>query len=116
MKNIGEELKRIRKLRGITQRELADAVGVAPSTISGYELGTRVPEYAILEKISKKLNISIFEFLDDSGASDFLRRYAEYEKLIRKIAALDDVDRGRISERIDMMLESEKYNPYKKVI
>ena len=116
MKSINTELKRIRKERGVTQRELADAIGVAPSTISGYELGTRIPDYTVLEKIAKRLNVSIFDFLDDSGASELIKNYYEIEQMIHKIARLDAADRARIDERLTMMLESDKYKTYKKAI
>lgn len=49
---IGDRLKALREERGIRQVDLANAIGVALTTISGYELNTRVPRIEVLTKIS----------------------------------------------------------------
>lgn len=53
--DIGEQIKRAREKRGLTQKELADLVDVAPITIHQYEHGKRYPRFDILAKISEIL-------------------------------------------------------------
>ena len=60
---IGERIKEARKHRKMTQKQLAEAAGVATGTIQQYELGKREPKYEILVRICQALNISILAFL-----------------------------------------------------
>lgn len=41
--NVAEKLKEARKKSGKTQREVAEDTGILQSTLSNYELGTRIP-------------------------------------------------------------------------
>ena len=59
----GERIKEARKHRKMTQKQLAEAAGVATGTIQQYELGKREPRYEILIRICRALNISILVFL-----------------------------------------------------
>lgn len=56
--DFSERLKTIRKIKGLTQKELAEKVGVERATIAGYETNRSNPNFEILIKISKVLNIS----------------------------------------------------------
>lgn len=59
MRNIGEEIKKARKIAGISQAELGALVGVTDRTISRYESGQiKVPEKT-LEKIADALNVTL---------------------------------------------------------
>lgn len=52
------KLKEIRLLRGMTQRELAEKLGIEQSTISLYETGERIPNAAMAAKIASTLGVS----------------------------------------------------------
>ncbi|HUM50446.1 MAG TPA: helix-turn-helix transcriptional regulator [Chitinophagales bacterium] len=56
--NFFSNLKKIRKLRNVTQDALSTHLGVKPNTISNYENGISEPDYLILEKIVNFLDIS----------------------------------------------------------
>ena len=55
---IGFEIQKARKKLGITQKELAEKVGVSAPAIMRYEKGQREPSKEIIEKIAMALNIS----------------------------------------------------------
>ena len=59
-------LKHIREKRGMTQQELADAVGVCQGSIGNYESGFRYPNSEKLKKLSSVLQCSVDEILEDS--------------------------------------------------
>lgn len=59
MDDIGKKLKKLRGDKSIV--EVANAIGVAPSTISMYENGERVPRDSIKIKLAKYYNLSIEE-------------------------------------------------------
>lgn len=53
-------LRRIRKEKGITQEQLAEAVGVSSQAVSKWEMNS-FPDAALLPKIAQKLGVSIDE-------------------------------------------------------
>ena len=56
---IGERIKANRLKRGLTQKELADLLGISPVNISQLENGNRSPTYATLMKIAKALDMNM---------------------------------------------------------
>lgn len=52
-----ENIRRIRILRGLKQKQLAQKSGLSPNSISEYESGYRTPSIDALEKLSKALTI-----------------------------------------------------------
>lgn len=64
-----QELRRIRKERGLTQRGLADASGVDPATISLIETGKRRPHLETLDSLALVLGVEVIEFFPKVQAS-----------------------------------------------
>lgn len=58
----------LRKSRGMTQEELAKALGVSRSTIGMYEQGKREPDFETEEKIADYFNVTL-DFLRTGGGS-----------------------------------------------
>ncbi|QQE75182.1 LexA family protein [Brevibacillus composti] len=58
-KYVGAQIRKYRKARGMTQKELGFRIGVKHNTISGYESGTNEPEQNILFAIADVLGVSI---------------------------------------------------------
>ncbi|MCB0841142.1 MAG: LexA family transcriptional regulator [Bacteroidetes bacterium] len=56
---IGKNLKYLRKLKGLTQQELANHLGIRRSSIGAYEECRATPKYETLEKISDFFQVSI---------------------------------------------------------
>ena len=56
--NIYENIKNARKKAGLTQSELATAIGVTQKEISRWETGTRTPQVETISNICKALNVS----------------------------------------------------------
>ena len=59
MTDFGTRLKRARKLNHITQKELAERLGVEQSAISNYETNFRLPVASALMEIANQLNVSV---------------------------------------------------------
>lgn len=53
-----ENLRTARECKGLTQKEVADAIGVAKSTYSLYESGNREPNVITIKKIADLLKVS----------------------------------------------------------
>lgn len=59
MYDFGQRLKSIRKLRGLTQKMLAERINKSVSAISGYELDAQIPPIDVLESMAVVLNVSL---------------------------------------------------------
>lgn len=62
-KNIGEFLQELRKDKGLTQKGLAEQIGVSDKTISKWENGNSVPDTSMLLPLCNALEITVNEFL-----------------------------------------------------
>lgn len=60
---MGPFIRQLRKERGMTQRELAAALGVTDKAVSKWELGTSLPDVALLLPLSERLGVSATELL-----------------------------------------------------
>ena len=63
MESISRRIRAFRKLRGITQHELADGVNISIDIIGAIERGNRVPDMELLKKISTFLNVELSELM-----------------------------------------------------
>ncbi len=63
-----ESLKKLRTQRGLTQDELADKTGMAKSSISMYETGSRKPSFEVLEAFADFFNVDMDELLGRNPA------------------------------------------------
>lgn len=63
---VGKNIKRIRKLKGLTQVQLADLIGYNEGTIANIENDSyQTFSLEFVYVISKKLNVPICEFFKD---------------------------------------------------
>lgn len=67
MKLVGKQVTAARDLLGITQVELAEAVGMAMQTIRRFEAGLHIPKEASIARIQAELEKRGIEFLNGIG-------------------------------------------------
>lgn len=53
-----------RREKGITQKELAEKLGVTDKAVSKWETGRGMPDVSVLENLSKELEVSVSEILN----------------------------------------------------
>jgi Zn-dependent peptidase ImmA (M78 family)/DNA-binding XRE family transcriptional regulator len=61
--SIGERIKQARRIRGLSQRELARSASVSAQAVSKYERDLDLPSSGVLLRLSKALNIGIEFFV-----------------------------------------------------
>ena len=92
---IGENIKKYRKAKGFTQKELAESVGVAAITIQQYERNVREPKMDTVVRLAQALGISVAD-LYGSCITDFVERSAQErttEAQKERQTALHKIDR-----------------------
>ena len=63
MVDFGEKLKELRKSAGLTQKQLAERLGITSSVVSYYELSERTPSPEVLIKLSGIFHVSVDSLL-----------------------------------------------------
>ncbi len=73
-KIIGENIKAARKAKGLTQRALAEKLGIAFQNLSVWENGKGSPSAKYLMKLSEVLNISLDQLTSTDGIKASLEK------------------------------------------
>jgi len=88
MLKIGQKIKAARKIKRITQDELAKVIGVSDKSISAYESDRANPPLSVVEKISKATNQSLNFFLEETIETSILSKLTEVENQFKEIKRL----------------------------
>lgn len=67
--NIGTNIKKFRKKKGMTQSELGEKLNVSQQMIGQYENGKNSPQMSTLKKIANALEVKVADLM---GISDYL--------------------------------------------
>ena len=81
---IGENIKRLRAEKGITQEELADLLFVSFQTVSKWERNISYPDVEIIPAIANYFGVTIDELMGNSKVkeeAEITKRLQEYERL-----------------------------------
>ena len=78
---LGENIYNLRKIKKFSQEQLAEKVNVTRQTISNWELGSTSPNIEQLKLLSKALNVSIDELLNNDIKNDLVEKISNTEKL-----------------------------------
>jgi transcriptional regulator with XRE-family HTH domain len=111
MANFGQRLRDLR--RGRSQREVAESLGIPPTTLSSLESQENVPRGDVLRKLSDFFRVPITYFYPETetpigptdAAREYVKRLRQPERGAETIATqssvpLDDVTRKRLAELI----------------
>ena len=89
--SVGENIRRYRKSRGMTQAQLAEAVGLTEGAMRHYESGIRAVRPEVLESIAEALGVSV-NALKDYGvetAGDLMSLLVRLEDSFGIVPAAD---------------------------
>lgn len=121
--SLGRTIKKHREEAGLTQEQLAKAIGSESkndtrSYISKMEKGQRNPPASVLKRLSEVLGVSACDLLNEAqniqkevqACELFEQCYgSDVFKVVQKFLKLDHIDRIKAEERIDTLLDSDKY-------
>ena len=134
--NTGELIRRTRKLKNLTQKQLGDLCGMADSAIRRYESGRGNPTLGTLQRIADALQVPVNSLLNrtaqdayDKGFDTATELHDYYETLtnelmkemygytgseaeatlIKAFSALNEEGQKKAIERVEELLEISKY-------
>ena len=129
---IGENIKKVRKQKHMTQRELAEALGMRDAAISKYEKGIVTPPLETLKQLADVLQVPIAYLLsgslypqtvyyDDNGIVDVVPGVPEdvaqlvglssdnKAQLLEAFDKLNEEGQNKAVERVEELTEIPKY-------
>ena len=101
--SLHDRIKEARKSKGITQTELGDLIGVAKTTVAGYEK-SREPTAAQLGAIADILDVDVTFLLQDEikQRHDLRATPQEMETLVKKYRLLDPYGKEAVDGVLDV--------------
>ena len=100
-----DRLKEARIEAKLTQEQLANGIGVAKSTLAGYESGNREPNMMLIQRIMSSLDVDAnFLFQDEMNSLTELIVDLDERNMIKRYRELDDH-----GKRVVDLLLSEEY-------
>ena len=100
---IGKRIALLRKEKGMTQEDLANAMGVSPQAVSKWENDQTCPDISALPKLSKLLGVTVDELLEGKQELPAVRVLPPAERkdmkdmLLRITVDSADGDRVRVN-------------------
>jgi transcriptional regulator with XRE-family HTH domain len=105
--NISSNIKRIRKIKNLSQKEVASAVNIAQGQYSVIESGTIVPTIPTLEKIARVLEVDIAELLKKQGKGEEEVNMSILKK-VQLIDTLDKDEKNCLLKMIDIAIAKKR--------
>ncbi len=103
---IGENIKRLRRERGITQETLADAMNVSCPAVSKWERGETFPDITMVLPLAAYFGVSTDELLGLDEAKN-AQKIADYLNEYYLLGA-----QGKVFEKFDLMKKAHEEFPY----
>jgi len=106
---IGERLKKLRKERGLTQKEVESITGIAQRNISSYESGKLKPAGRTLTRLAAALEVETKDLIGDAPAEASLALAdGELLGLFREVEKLPESDKSRIKWVISLAIRQNR--------
>ena len=109
-KKFHELLKQTRLSKGLSQKEVSEKLGVAKSTYSMYESGTREPNIQTILKLAELLSIPVSDLLIDNNTYDVYKTGNHKSEIV-----IDLTDRAKYIDCYDNMNNFGKAEALKRV-
>lgn len=109
MISLSSALKKVREAKGLSQKELANLIGMAQAQYSRIESGKTDPSFSVVVKIAKALGLTISElFQADEIFSDTNSYDKTLMEKLRLLDSLDEVEKKSIYNLIDSLISKKK--------
>ena len=102
---LGDRIKKARKIRGLTQKRLAEELGLSLTAIQYYESGKRTPNNAVVLAIAKVLDVNPHWLLTGEGEMFVEKQEGRDELLDKFMQELERIRRDYGEEHYRRMLK-----------
>jgi transcriptional regulator with XRE-family HTH domain len=112
--NVGDNIKKLRKEKGLQQKQIAIELGIDQSNYNKIENGKREPSLDLLNKLAGMFGVSVDELLnpDKDMPKDITIEDKTAMEQLRLIQQLDDEDKHMIFKMIETMLTKKKFKDF----
>lgn len=105
--DFSQQLRELRKERGLTQEELAKKLELAKSSISMYENGKRKPSFEVLEMFADFFNVNLDTLYGTSPINNGSFKYTpEEEMIIKKFRCLTPTGKQSVLAILDIQYDA----------
>lgn len=105
MDNIGNKIRITRKIKGMSQMELAEKIGLSYQQLQKYEYGTVRFTISRLMQISKALGVPVIEFFEKEKALHDNSYEAFNEEEIRLLRSFRNIENDDIRKMVLILAE-----------
>lgn len=108
---MGKNIKRFRELKGLTQAELANRLGISDKTVSSWEIERTEPKIGMVEKICVALDCVKTDIVGANNQNQ--RIYSPDESaLLKDYHLLNDAGKARARDAVSDLTQIPKYQAY----
>ncbi|MCK1228263.1 XRE family transcriptional regulator [Streptococcus uberis] len=105
---VGSKIRELRKSKGLTQKELAEKIGLGDTTIANYEKGFRTPKRNKIFKIAEVLGYPIDDFFPPTNKeTNTTTIETPKDKLIKAFDVLSADSKNKLLKYAQLLQEAE---------
>lgn len=92
---VGEFIALKRKEKNLTQKQLADHLGISNKTISKWENGKCMPDYSIVKPLCRELDITVAELMDGEAKEDNSIRVFDEQQMLDMLERIQRLEKQK---------------------
>jgi transcriptional regulator with XRE-family HTH domain len=104
----GSRLAELRLARGLTQRELGEAVGISNRMVAYYERQNGSPSVTLLQRLADALGVTVDELCNGRGAKPPAPRNLRLVARLRRVEELRPAERRQVLQMIDALVDRQR--------
>lgn len=93
---IGKFIAKKRKKQNLTQEQLAERLGISNKTVSKWETGKCMPDYAVVKSLCEELKVTVSEPMDGEEAGDKSVRAYDDEQILDLLRRTQELEKQKV--------------------
>ena len=93
---IGKFIAKKRKEQNLTQEQLAERLGISNKTVSKWETGKCMPDYAVVRSLCEELKVTVSELMDGEEAGDKSVRAYDDEQILDLLRRTQELEKQKV--------------------